>query len=233
MQRNTGRIYSRKTIIKTVLISLFSIVTFTTLNCCVSSQTLFIDEFDGETLDSNWYWANEPDEWDIGQTRRGWLSITGRLDSNIFCSDETTRLYQIVEEDIDFDVSTRMYCEWGNNVSDVAGLIVKFPSVDDWIDIKLWMHQDGTAQLELQKKCNDIISPVPGYSPSGGSEELYIRLVKRGNDYTGYYKAVESDDWTTIGTVEGFNSLPMQIGLFGGVDSGSGNLLIQFDFFHN
>jgi hypothetical protein len=198
-----------------------------------SSQALTTDYFNGNTLNAEWHWANEPDVWDIGETRSGWLSMTGMFDSNLFCSDETTRLYQIVEEDIDFDISTKLYCEWGNNNSDIAGLIVKFPTVDNWIDVKFWMHLNGTAQLELQKKCEDIISPVPGYSPSGGSEELFIRLVKSGNNYTAYYKSNSDADWITIGTVEGFESLPMEIGYFGGVDDGNGDLLIQFDFFEN
>jgi hypothetical protein len=86
--------------------------------------------------------------------------------------------------------------------------------------------------LEYQKKCTDIISPVPGSESAGGIRDIFLRMVKEGNDYTGYYKNNSDDDWIEIGATEGFDSLPIYIGLFGGVDQGNGNLLIQCDFFH-
>lgn len=234
------KIYFSRYVIKIVFISFMISFVFTALNCSSTNdpsednkQGLFTDNFDGTSLNTKWYWSNEPDVWDLGQSKNGWLSITGNLNSNLWCSDETSRLYQIVEDDIDFDISTKLYCEWGNNNSDIAGFIVKFPSVDNWINIKFWMHQDGTGRLEFQKKCTDVISPVPGYLASGGSEELFLRLVKEGNEFTGYYKSLSDDEWKMIGSIEGFDSLPMQIGFFGSVDSGVGNLLIQFDFFQS
>jgi hypothetical protein len=152
-----------------------------------SELSLFSDNFDGEKLNANWQWTNEPGHWDLGKTKQGWLSITGNLNSNLWCSDETSTLYQIISEDLDFDVSTRLSCQWGNNSSDIAGIIVKFPDIDNWINIKLWMHGDGTGRLEFQKKCDDLISPVPGYNVSGASTDLYLRIVKKGMNYTSYY----------------------------------------------
>jgi len=195
-------------------------------------EALFSDNFEGDELNTKWNWSNEPDIWDLGLTKSGWLTVTGKLNSNLFCSDETSSLYQIIEEDTDFDVSTKIYCEWGNNASDIAGLIVKFPSVDNWIVIKLWMHGNGIGRLEFQKKCTDLISPVPGSESSGGNRDVCLRVAKNGNDYTAYYKNNSEDEWKLIGVTEGFESLPIHVGLFGGVDQGIGNLLIQYDFFH-
>jgi len=125
-----------------------------------------------------------------------WLSITGNFNSNLWCSDETSSLYQILENNTDFDVSTRLYCEWGNNSSDIAGIIIKFPSDTNWISIKFWMHGDSTGRLEFQNKCTDIISPVPGSESSGGTRDIFLRMVKQGNNYTGYYKNNSGDDWS-------------------------------------
>jgi hypothetical protein len=224
---------------KTLHISLIFIFSLTFLQCDTTNSppeenesSLFSDNFDGENLSTNWHWSNEPDEWDLGITQQGWLSITGNFNSNLWCLDETSTLYQIVKDDIDFDISTRMSCEWGNNLSDIAGIIIKFPSVDNWINIKLWMQGNGTGRLEFQKKCDDLISPVPGYGASGGSEDVFLRIVKISNEYTGYYKTSSEHEWIIIGTTEGFGSLPIHIGLFGGVDQGEGDLSIRFDYFH-
>lgn len=194
-------------------------------------RPLVSDPFSKRELKSKWNWSNEPEEWDVGLTKEGWLTWKGKLDANLWSSDETTMLYQIIEKDADFDISTRLYCQWGNNASDIAGLVVKFPSSDNWIDIKLWMHGDGTSRLEFQTKGTDLISPVPGSESLGGNRDIYLRLVKKGNSYTGYYKNIPDEDWILIGSTAGFESFPIYVCLFGGVDQGDGDLLIQYDFF--
>ena len=203
--------------------------------CPALGARLYPDDFNGPGINPNWKWQKEPANWDAGSTRPGWLTWIGEFNSNLWCSDMTTRLYQVLEEDEDFDIETRLYCEWGNNQSDIAGVVVKFPAVDNWINIKLWMHGDKTAQLQFQKKCveagDGLTGRVPGYNPTGGKAEVFLRLVKKGNEYTAYYKEKEDQDWIEIGTTHGFDSLPMEVGLFGGVDVGNGKLLIQFDYF--
>ena len=68
--------------------------------------------------------------------------------------------------------------------------------------------------------------------PASGNRDVYLRVVKIGNDFTAYYKNSIDDEWILIGTTEGFESLTIQVGLFGGVDQGDGNFQIQYDFFH-
>lgn len=191
----------------------------------------FSDEFDGTTLNANWKWANEPDSWNIGTSSQGWLTITGNLHANIFCDDNTTRLYQQIETTQDFDITTKLYCEWGNNSSDVAGIIIKSATSGEWVLLKLWMHGDGTGRLEFQTSCHDIVSPVPGSGSEGGTTEVSLMLHKSGSDYTAYFMNQGGPEWIMIGTTQFLDDQPLQIGLFGGVDSGDGNLLMQFDYF--
>jgi len=191
----------------------------------------FTDNFDESSLNSNWKWTNGADLWNLGTTKQGWLTIYGNTDANIFCDDNASFLYQVLNENKDFDISTKLYCEWGNNSSDVAGIIIKFPSEDDWILIKLWMHGDGTGRLEFQKKCSDIISPVPGSESSGGKTEVYLRFQKSGTNYTAYFKNSGDTEWTTIGSQQFPDNYPMYLGLFAGIDKGDGELLVQFDYF--
>lgn len=191
----------------------------------------FSDDFNNSSLNSGWIWQNEPTQWDVGNTKQGWLTIHGKQNANIFCDDNSSLLYQVLEESKDFDVSTKLYCEWGINQSDVAGIIIKFPSADEWILIKLWMHGNGTGRLEWQTNCNDIISPVPDSESSGGKTEIYLRIQKVGNNYTGYFKTTSGASWTMISTEAIDESLPMHLGLFAGIDTGGGELLVQFDYF--
>jgi hypothetical protein len=196
---------------------------------------LYPDDFKGPNINSNWKWAKEPKTWDVGKTKEGWLTWIGELNSNLWTSDMTTRLYQTLQENEDFDIETRVYCEWGNNDSDIAGLVVKFPKDDNWVCLKVWMHGNKTAQLQFQKKAleggDGLTGRVAGYAPAGGKTDVFLRLKKEGGKITGYFKEKEEGDWNEIGTTTSFNSLPMEVGLFGGVDRGNGKLLIQFDYF--
>lgn len=222
----------------------FSLLTFLVLAFIVSSckkddddeeevqeTSLINEEFDEPSLNLAWSWQYEPDIWDIGTSRDGWLTIVGKLNSNIYCDDRTTRLYQEINYDQNFDIRTKMYCKWGNNESDIAGLIIKSLHSGEWILIKLWMWEDGSGRLEFQHQCEDIISPVPASLVAGGETEVFLRFVKIGSDYSGYFKFDESNDWIFIGTSQFSDQLPLQVGLFGGVDSGTGELLIQYDYF--
>jgi|GEM_PF-3320635 len=191
----------------------------------------FSDDFNGTTLNSDWKWANEPNNWDLGTSRQGWLNFTGNLNANIFCDDNTTRLYQQITTDQDFEIATKLYCEWGNNPSDVAGIIIKSAISGEWVLLKLWMHGNGSGRLEFQTDCNDLISPVPGSESWDGNTEVSLMLHKSGSDYSAYFMNEEDENWILIGSTQFLDTQPVQFGIFGGVDSGDGNLLIQFDYF--
>lgn len=197
----------------------------------VVTSSLFSDEFKSTELKDGWFWANEPDQWDINTTRIDYLNFVGMLNANIFCEDNSSRLYQKVENDDDFDVYTKLRGIWGNNSSDVAGLIIKSASSGEWVLLKLWMHGDGSGRLEFQTQCDDIVSPVPGSEVNGGDHEYLLRLKKEGNDYSAYFKFNEGDNWTFVGTTQFADELPLHVGIFGGVDSGDSELMIEADYF--
>jgi hypothetical protein len=193
--------------------------------------SLFSDDFKSTSLKDGWYWANEPSEWDINTSRIDYLFFIGNLDANIWCEDNTSRLYQIISSEQDFDVYTHMRYIWGNNASDVAGIVCKSATSGDWVILKFWMHGDLSGRLEFQTKCNDLISPVPGSLVYGGDIEFYLRMKKEGNDYSAYFKFNEGDDWTLVGTTQFEDQLPLQLGIFGGTDSGNGELIVEVDYF--
>lgn len=201
------------------------------INPDTNPTILFSDDFKSASLKDGWTWANEPSAWDINTSRIDYLFFIGKLDANIFCEDNTSRLYQLISSEQDFDVYTHMRCIWGNNSSDVAGIICKSASSGDWVLLKFWMHGDLSGRLEFQTKCNDIVSPVPGSEINSGDFEFYLRMQKSGNDYTTYFKYNEGDDWTLVGTTQFEDQLPLQLGIFGGTDSGNGELIVEVDYF--
>jgi hypothetical protein len=193
--------------------------------------TLFSDDFKSASLKDGWFWANEPASWDINTTRIDYLHFKGEQDANIWCDDNSSRLYQVISTDQDFDVYSHIRCIWGNNPSDVAGLICKSAISGEWVVLKFWMRSDLTGRLEFQTPCNDILSPVPGSEWNGGDVEFFLRIKKVGHDYSTYFKSKEGDEWTFVGTTQFSDQLPLHVGIFGGIDQGDGELLIEVDNF--
>jgi hypothetical protein len=195
---------------------------------------IYPDEFDGPKIHSSWKWQKEPKTWDAGKTNRGWLHFEGTFGGNLWCTDDATKLYQEIEDE-PFDIETHLFCEWGNNDSDIAGITAKSPDADNWVKLKFWMHLNKTAQIQFQKKCTEsgdgLIGNVPGFSPSGGKAEVWFRLKRDGNKCTAFYKTTEKEDWKEIGTTSFPFKAPYQAGIYAGVDSGSGKLIVEFDYF--
>jgi hypothetical protein len=192
------------------------------------------DEFDGPNVNQNFKWQNEPKTWDVGKTTKGWLHIGGVFGGNLWCSDASARIYQEIKDE-PFEIETRMKAKWGNNASDVAGIIAKSPSDDNWVKLKLWMHQAKTAQIQFQKKCTEsgdgLTGNVAGYAPTTGETDVWLKLKRDGNKCTASYKADEKGDWIEIGVTSFPFNAPYQVGVFGGVDSGAGDLTLEFDYF--
>ena len=56
-------------------------------------------------------------------------------------------------------------------------------------------------------------------------------MKKAGNDFSTYFKYNAGDNWTLIGTTQFDDQLPLQLGIFGGVDSGDGEMIVEVDYF--
>lgn len=186
---------------------------------------VFPDEFDGPGIHESFQWQQEPVDWSIVN---GWLHIEGTFGGNLWCTDETTRLYQEIGDE-DFEIETRMRYEWTDNA--VAGLVVKSPSSDNWVMLKLWTHPDSTAQLQFQKKCDEnsvgLTGMAAGYNPTGGETEIWLKLKREGNECTGFFKTSEADEWTETGVTPFPFEAPYQVGLFGW------NNILDFDYFRD
>lgn len=201
----------------------------------VSAAESLTDEFNSSTLNSKWSWNNEPGEWDVNTTKAGWLYINADTNRNLWTADDTSRLFQTIDLN-EFDVETHLHATWVAN-SIVAGLVVKGPTEDNWVTLKLWGHADGTAQLQFQRKGDEnsagLTGQVPGFTAAGGETDLYMRLTKSGDDYTSYWKMKESDDWTQVGPTTFTLTNPLELGIYAGVDGATGKLEAEYEYFRD
>jgi hypothetical protein len=127
----------------------------------------------------------------------------------------------------------RSYHDYTDSV--VAGIVAKSPADKDWVTLKLWGHGDGTAQVQFQTRGNQsapgLTGEVPGFSCSGGRADIAMRLVKQGDQYTGYFKTTRSDDWVQVGPTTMELTCPLEVGIYAGVAASSGNMYVDYGSF--
>lgn len=204
------------------------------------------DPFDGNSLQNkNWKWKAsgeegvEPNEWDVGNTKEGWLHITGEVNRNLWPSDTTNRLYQ--EHEGDFDVETHVYMDYEGGCV-VSGLAAYSPTTKDrqnrdgeWVTIKFWGRQND-AIIQWQKRQFDgagegLRGQVPGFQDPAGEMDIYMRLSREGNTFNAWWKREANEDWIHIGETEQEFNEPLEVGIYAGICGGSGMLTAQYEYF--
>jgi hypothetical protein len=188
------------------------------------------DPFDGNDLKNpKWEWQDEPDEWDIGKTTEGWLHIVPNTDQNLWASDTSIRLYQ--ETTLDkFDIETHAVIDYQATCV-VGGLVVLGPTEDNWTTLKFWGRADD-AILQWQHKQQEVVGNVPNSSQPAGRVEAYLRMAKDGDNYMGWWKKEEQDDWIEIKPDAPITlTPPIQVGVFAGICTNSGEAIIEYEYF--
>ena len=208
------------------------------------------DPFDGNALKNpNWKWKTsreagvEPEEWDLGKTKAGWLHITGERNRNLWPDDTTNRLYQ--EHEGDFDIETHLYMDY-EDACVVAGVVAFSPTTKDhqgrdgeWVTIKLWGRagNDNNAVIQYQKRQFDngegLVGVVPGFLDPAGEMDLYMRLRREGDNFTAWWKRKANDNWTDIGETEQKFDEPLEVGIYVGICDSKGKQIAQFEYFED
>ncbi|MCY3742723.1 MAG: T9SS type A sorting domain-containing protein [Candidatus Poribacteria bacterium] len=192
----------------------------------------FDDAFEGTALQNpNWKWQNEPANWDVGKTRDGFLHIESETNRNLWASDASHFLYQETDADA-FDVETHFFSRW-DTASGVNGLVVKSPADNNWVTIKFWSRDAGAkGQIQYQTRGRGLVAD-PAWRPEFGATELFLRLRKQGDTYTGWYKTRAADPWIEIGVANFPLTPPLQLGIYAGVAAGTGTLTVDYDYFRS
>ena len=192
----------------------------------------FNDTFDGTALQNpNWKWQNEPANWDIGETRDGFLHIKSETNRNLWTSDASHFLYQETDADA-FDVETHFFARW-DTTSGINGLVVKSPADNNWVTIKFWSRDaDAKGQIQYQTRGRGLVAD-PAWRPEFGATELFLRIRKQGDTYTGWYKTREAEPWIEIGVANFPLTPPLQLGIYAGVAAPTGTLTVDYAYFRS
>ena len=196
----------------------------------------FDDIFEGTALQNpNWQWRNEPANWDVGETRKDFLHIEGETNRNLWASDTSHFLYQETDADI-FDVETHFFARW-DTASGVNGLVVKSPADNNWVTLKFWSRGPGAnGQIQYQTKGRENgngLTGNAGFIPTFGNTELFFRLRKQGDTYTGWYKTRAAEPWIEIGVTHFPLTPPLQLGIYAGVAAQTGTLTVDYAYFRS
>ncbi len=191
----------------------------------------FGDPFDGNKLQNpNWEWQNEPPNWDVGETRDGFLYIDCEQNRNIWDNDASHFLYQDVADTEMFDVETHFFAKW-DTTSGVNGLLVKSEKDNNWVTLKFWSQREGVdGQIQFQTKQVNVVGNA-GWKPDFGETELFLRLKKNVDEYTAWYKTEEGEDWKEIGVTNFALTPPLWLGVYAGVADGAGSLEVEYEYF--
>ena len=201
------------------------------------------DPFDGNALKNpDWVWKNEPKSWDVGKTRAGWLHIDADTGRNLWAADDASSLTQVMTGD--FDVETHLTMNY-QPASVVAGLVAYSRTTNDhngrtgdWVTIKLWGRgaADGNnAVIQYQNREFDsaegLIGIAPGFADPVGEMSLYMRLQRKNNTFTAWWKRDAGDNWTQIGIHDRAYKDPMEVGVYAGIADAAGVMTAQFEYF--
>ena len=220
-----------------------TVLSYTVENPQPSQPEIAIDNFDdpfsgGALQNPNWQWRNEPDDWSIIDGNitddDNYLFIDAENNRNLWISDNTHFLYQETSADT-FDVETNFVAFW-NTSSAVTGLVVKSPADNDWVTLKFWARDaqadDGQVQFQARGRA---LAADPAWRAGRGisGTQLFFRLRKDGNSYTGFYKRHKTNAWTKIATANVPLTPPLQLGIYAGVEAGTGTLEVSYHYFRS
>ena len=183
------------------------------------------DDFTSLTLNPAWRWVREePSYWSLA-TSPGSLRIatqTGDLWST--WNNNRNLLLQPAPAG-DFEISA----------------LVRFNPTQNWQHATILAYQNDDNYIEVGRTYNsgqqaDVSyeiggSPV-GYPSATSLTAIYLRLVKTGATYTGYYSA-NGATWTQIKLLTGVPFTNLRVGLtaWNGGGSAAGKIMADFDWF--
>ncbi len=111
--------------------------------CISSAQMLQSDEFDGSGQALQPFWNVQNTFWHVQDGNEGSymlsngkLVVEGAFYQNLWDADYTRRFYQVTDQE-KFSVETSLIFDH-KDVCAVAGLIIKSPTQNEWVTLKMW-----------------------------------------------------------------------------------------------
>ncbi len=224
-------------IIKKLVYAILTLSFLGMLSSLVIAQDLQSDGFDGQELQPFWHVQNG----DKGSHTLidGKLVVQGAYNQNIFREDTSTRFYQVTYQER-FSVQTSLIFDH-KDICSVAGLIIKSPSQNEWVSMKLWGHgtnhawvrNKNTLYLQFQQRGREIVEFVPSFNPPAGNVPVSLRLDRDGDNYTAWFKPDPQGEWIHVGDTSIELEDQVEVGIYTGIcqTEAPGHLTVSFDNF--
>ncbi|MBU5351711.1 right-handed parallel beta-helix repeat-containing protein [Paenibacillus barcinonensis] len=181
------------------------------------------DDFDSTTLDEQWRWVREnPARWSLG-SNPGYMQITSEQGDISGATGDAKNILLTGAPSGDWTIETKLEGKPASKWSQ-GGLVVY---VNDQTYIRITRLYGEGNQFQLDSKINGVRNHTE--TPDMLSSEIsYLRIVKEGDTYTGYYSA-DGTNYTQVGDAQTAFLEDPKIGLI--TCAGTG-LVANFDYFH-
>jgi len=196
-----------------------------------SGNLVFREDFEGR-FDSDWAWTNaEDDQWNLTDNP-GFLQVNLTRTSDVFEGGPDTLLQRRIEED-NFEITTRVLFEPGRNFQR-AGLVI-YEDPNNFVGL-LRAYADVSGNPGNAIYFDHVSQDAPGYDDAdyrnfstriADPSEVYLKLRREGNTYTGYY-SLDGQAWTLVGTHTSTID-PVSYGILTGRSDQS--ISAEFDYF--
>jgi beta-xylosidase len=184
----------------------------------------FKDDFSQSVLDKRWFWVREkPASWSLN-TQPGFLTLVC-AEGDLYESHNNNSNTLLSKIDVpDFEIETKVSVKPLANF-DQAGLVVYF---NDDNYIKLIRIFSNGSKIELLREGRGKGSP-PIQLLSNAST-VYLRLIKKGSSYAGFY-STNGTDYRRVGGVSLTTEGGPKVGLIAFSLSSRQNIKASFDYF--
>ncbi|GIO13184.1 hypothetical protein J19TS2_27390 [Cohnella xylanilytica] len=181
------------------------------------------DEFDSGALNDQWHWIREnPNKWSL-DARPGYMRIVAENGDIANGTASAKNILLTGAPDGDWTLETKLDGKPTSAWSQ-GGLIV-YVNDDTYIRMTRLYGTGNQFQFDAKNKGERVHEET---ADTIGSSTAYLRIVKSGNTYSGYYSA-DGVAYAQVGTTRTLDFAAPKIGLTACAGTG---LTASFDYFH-
>lgn len=190
----------------------FVCLTFVVFLPVASMGGIWRDDFNGTDISSGWEFTS-PTGLCTYEVANGYFSIHLEGNNDIWGGmDDAAKLLRDAPAG-DYTIETHIVIEPdpNNNTTNTWTAIIIFdnssdPSADWW-----YLARGGNDEINTEF-VKDAGGNVGGSLKEISELELYLKAERVGQEYTGYYKIAENDDWIEVGAQEHNTLDPLKVG---------------------
>jgi regulation of enolase protein 1 (concanavalin A-like superfamily) len=186
------------------------------------------DEFNSSTLSSQWSWIRQDSAYWSLTAASGYMRITTEWGEFSHSTPDNKNTLIETAPSGDFTITTKLNGKPTANWAQ-GGLVVY---QDDNNFFKMVRLYNNANQFQAGKEVSGTVTSAV-VTDSIASTISYLKIVKSGTNYSGYYSS-DGSAWTQVWTAQSMSMSNIKIGIiaFNGGSSGGPNNNMDFDYFH-